>query len=46
MNKPKMIIFDYGHTLCNEPGFDSLKGNNALLKHATKNPNNYTIGWN
>lgn len=42
MNKPKMIIFDYGHTLCSEPGFDSLKGNKALLKHATKNPNNYT----
>ncbi|MDD4492957.1 MAG: HAD family hydrolase [Eubacteriales bacterium] len=37
MNYPKMIIFDYGHTLCCEPGWDSTQGNEALLRHATKN---------
>ena len=31
MKKPKMMIFDYGHTLCYEPPFDPLKGYKALL---------------
>lgn len=39
---PKMILFDYGHTLLYEPGWDSQRGNLALLKHATKNDCNYT----
>ena len=43
MNKPKMILFDYGNTIITEKilGFD--KGNEALLKLAVKNPLNITI---
>ena len=37
MKYPKMIIFDYGHTLCCEPGWNSMRGNTELLRHATKN---------
>ena len=40
---PKMIIFDYGHTLLYESGWDSVRGNAELLKYVTKNPNNYTL---
>ncbi len=39
---PEMIIFDYGHTLLYEPGFDSLRGEEALMKHIKSNKNNYT----
>ena len=43
MNKPKLILFDYGNTIITETihGFD--KGNEALLKLAVKNPLNITI---
>ncbi|MDW7656983.1 MAG: HAD family hydrolase [Bacillota bacterium] len=40
MKYPKMIIFDYGHTLCYESYFDSGLGSEALLKHAVSNKNN------
>ncbi len=43
MKYPKMIIFDYGHTLLYEPSWDSVRGNAELLKYATKNPNNCTL---
>ena len=43
MNYPRMIIFDYGHTLLYEPGWDSVSGNAELLKYVTKNPNNCTL---
>ncbi len=43
MKTPKMIIFDYGHTLLYEPDWDSARGNAELLKHAIENPNNCTI---
>ena len=43
MKYPKMILFDYGHTLLYEPGWDSVKGNAELLKYAIKNPNNCTL---
>ena len=43
MNLPKMILFDYGHTLLCEPGWDTTRGNSELLKYAVKNPNNYTL---
>lgn len=43
MNYPKMIIFDYGHTLLYEPEWDSVKGNAELLKYVTKNPNHCTL---
>lgn len=38
MNRPKMILFDYGQTLVNEQKFDGVKGTRAVLKYATKNP--------
>ncbi|MCM0650047.1 HAD family hydrolase [Clostridium swellfunianum] len=40
MNKPKMVIFDYGQTLVNEKVFDTLKGTKAVLSVAANNPNN------
>lgn len=40
MNKPKMILFDYGQTLIDEESFDALKGTTAVLKEASNNPNN------
>lgn len=43
MKKPKMIVFDYGHTLLYEPGWDSNRGQIELLKYMTKNPNKHTI---
>jgi len=42
MRKPKMIIFDYGHTLCYEPGLDLLRGEEALFRYVTKNKDNLT----
>lgn len=43
MKYPKMIIFDYGHTLLYEPDWNIDRGNEALLKYAVKNPNNCTV---
>ena len=43
MRYPKMILFDYGHTLLYEPDWDSVRGNAELLKYAIKNPNNCTL---
>ena len=43
MKYPKMIIFDYGHTLLWEPGWDSLNGNRELFKYVTKNPGKFTV---
>lgn len=43
MKYPRMIIFDYGHTLLYEPGWDTLRGNAELFKYVTKNPNNRTL---
>lgn len=43
MNYPKMIIFDYGHTLLYEPDWNTDRGNAALMKYAVKNPNNCTV---
>ncbi|HWT27201.1 MAG TPA: HAD family hydrolase [Mobilitalea sp.] len=40
MQKPKMILFDYGQTLIAENRFDGEKGTRAVLKYATKNPYN------
>lgn len=37
MNKPKMIIFDYGQTLANERRFDGVAGTRAILEHAVSN---------
>lgn len=43
MKYPKMIIFDYGHTLLYDIGWDYVRGAEELLKYVTKNPNNCTI---
>lgn len=40
---PKMILFDYGHTLLYEPDFDSKRGNAAVMKHIIKNPHGYGL---
>jgi putative hydrolase of the HAD superfamily len=40
--KPELILFDYGQTIIEENGFDSLKGNQALLDCAVRNPNHVT----
>lgn len=42
MNKPQMIIFDYGHTLLYEPEFDFLRGEKEIYKHIIKNPRQLT----
>ncbi len=42
MKRPEMILFDYGHTLYDEVKFDVLKGSKAVLKLATKNPEQVT----
>lgn len=40
MNKPKMIMFDYGQTLVDIKFFDPLNGTRAVLKQASYNPEN------
>ena len=35
MKTPQMIVFDYGHTLLFEPGWDSNRGQMELLKYMT-----------
>ena len=42
MNKPQMIIFDYGHTLLYEPDFNFLHGEKEIYKHIVKNPRQLT----
>ncbi len=42
MNKPKMILFDYGNTLLHEPGFDFLRGVEALFQYIKSNKNGLT----
>lgn len=37
MEKPKMVLFDYGQTLVAEQKFDGIKGTEAVLQYATKN---------
>lgn len=39
---PEMIIFDYGNTLLHEPDFNTLRGEEALMKYVKSNKNNYT----
>ena len=42
MRRPEMILFDYGHTLAYEVGYDTVHGIRAVLEHATRNENNLT----
>jgi len=36
MVKPKMILFDYGHTLLYEPENSNLRGTEAVMRYAVK----------
>lgn len=42
MHPPKMILFDYAHTLAWEPDADFLRGEKAVFAHVTGNPNQVT----
>ncbi|MGN1188710.1 MAG: HAD family hydrolase [Lachnospiraceae bacterium] len=42
MNKPKMILFDYGQTLVNEARFDGVRGTEEVLKYAVENKHRLT----
>ena len=39
---PKMILFDYGGTLMDEPDFDSLQGEKAVFAYIKENPRGVT----
>lgn len=43
MNKPKMILFDYGHTLLYENNHDVERGNRAIYQYIKKNPKNISF---
>ena len=43
MNRPKMIIFDYGQTLIDQKHFDGVKGTAAVMRHVVKNKYNMTV---
>ena len=43
MNKPQMIIFDYGQTLVDEMDFDGIKGTKAVIDKCLKNLNHITV---
>ena len=42
MQKPKMILFDYGQTLVDEGEFQGVRGAEAVLQYAVKNPRRRT----
>ena len=42
MHKPRMILFDYGGTLLGDPDTDFLRGEEALFRHVTANPQGVT----
>lgn len=42
LQAPKMILFDFGHTLLYEPVFDRPAGFRAVLEHCTHNPRGVT----
>ena len=42
MRQPKMILFDYAHTLAWEPQPDFLRGEEAVFRHVKDNPRNVT----
>lgn len=43
MDKPKMLLFDYGGTLLYETKFDFSKGEQAVFQHIKWNPRNITL---
>lgn len=42
MRKPRMILFDYGHTLCHAYDTDFLRGERAVFQHVKENPRGVT----
>lgn len=42
MRQPRMILFDYAHTLLWEPQTDFLRGEEAVFRHVKSNPRNVT----
>lgn len=42
MKKPKMVLFDYGHTLLYEPEYNFSRGEEAVFEYITENPHNIT----
>lgn len=42
MRRPKMILFDYAHTLAWEPDADFLRGEKAVFRHVKENPRGVT----
>ena len=42
MRQPKMILFDYAHTLAWEPDADFLRGEKAVFRHVKANPRGVT----
>lgn len=42
MKRPEMILFDYGHTLLCEPGFDARRCEEAAFPYIVDNPQNLT----
>lgn len=44
MRRPRMILFDYAHTLLYEPETDFLRGEEAVFRHVTDNPRRVTPG--
>ena len=43
MDKPKMILFDYGDTLMSEPDFEPHNGNKAIYPYICENPHNISL---
>lgn len=44
LRKPDMILFDYGHTLLYEPGFDARRCEEAAFPYIIENPRQLTAG--
>lgn len=44
MEKPEMIIFDYGHTLICQPDYNTSNGNKAIYPYINRNPRNIFQG--
>ena len=43
MKNPEMILFDYGHTLLYQPGFNTSNGNKAIYPYINRNPRNISL---
>ena len=43
MNRPKMILFDYGGTLMYEPDFEPFNGNKAIYPYINENFHNVSL---